>query len=90
MLKNEKFFKITVSNLKKSMDELQHDFGEHIISADNSLKSHFMRFLAMKSEERRELFRAAKADGKAYFSPRPGIHLVLKRKPNGTYILEKN
>ena len=72
------------------MDELTHDFGEHILSADKSLKSHFMRFLSMNSQERRELFRAAKGDGKAYFSPRPGVHLILKRKSDGTYILEKN
>lgn len=68
---------------------LQHDFGEHLLSADEGIKSHFMRFLAMKAEERRELFRAARADGKAYFSPRPGVHLLLKRNSDGTYLLEK-
>lgn len=72
------------------MDELQHDFGEHILSADKSLKSHFLHFLNMNSQERRELFRAAKGDGKAYFSPRPGVHLILRRHHDGTYQLDRH
>lgn len=71
------------------MDELTHDFGEHILTAEPGLKSHFMRFLSLNSQERRELFRAARADGKAYFSPRPGVHLVLRRNTDGTYRLER-
>lgn len=71
------------------MGTFQHDFGEHLLSADDSLKSDFHRFLRMDQKERRELFRAARGDGRAYFSPRPGVHLIIKRNPDGTYKLDR-
>jgi hypothetical protein len=66
-----------------------HDFGEHLVKFNKSLKHHLHHLTSLKHEERQDLFHEAKTSGDAYFSPRPGVHLVLRRNHDGTYTLDK-
>lgn len=68
------------------------DFGKELVSCEDD--PHLERWLAhmkrnMSYEERTELFREARRDGEAHFSPKLGVHLRLQRKPDGTYTLSK-
>jgi hypothetical protein len=68
------------------------DFGEHLVSAEDTpdmdrWMHHLHKNVSM--EERKELFHEAHRDGQAHFSPKLGVHLVLRREDGGTYTLEK-
>ena len=69
------------------------DFGEHIVSAEDSPDmDRWMHHLHknVSFDERKELFHEAKRDGEAHFSPKLGVHLTLTRNPDGTYSLQKD
>jgi hypothetical protein len=67
------------------------NIGEHTISSDDPNLDRWMHYLHkdMRHEEREELLHEAKHDGAAHFSPKLGVHLVLKRNPDGTHELIK-
>ncbi|MCL5435785.1 MAG: hypothetical protein M1275_01770 [Patescibacteria group bacterium] len=67
-----------------------HDFGEHLVKFEKGMEHHLHHLASLKPQERRDLFHEAKTSGDAYYSPRPGVHLVLKRNHDGTYILGKH
>lgn len=67
----------------------EHDFGSHKIKFSKDLQHELHHLANMTHEERRDLFHEAKTSGDAYFSPRPGIHMVIKRDHSGGYTMER-
>lgn len=68
-------------------------FGDKVVQCDDhNLHPHLEHLKeSMSQKERDDLFHEARfgADKAAYFSPKPGVHLVLRHDPSGHYTLEK-
>lgn len=69
---------------------MEIDFGKEIVSCENSLEE-WLSYMKnhLTYDEREVIFKEARRDGKAHFSPKLGLHLMLKRSNDGTYTLER-
>lgn len=65
-----------------------HDFGGHQIHFEPHFQREVHHLAGMHPEERRDLFLMAKTRGVAHFESRPGVHMMMRHNPDGTYTLE--